>query len=225
MSIPTSVEAITVIVLFLIPGYVFLQFTKRAVAFVPQSVDARYFFAVITWGGLTHGLALYWTFPLINWYQDGTLRDHHSLYIVIWAGMTLVIGPLLAGVVGAWLIQLGPVNKALGLIAMDYVSRTPSAWNFATKLGPLWVRVHLKDGTVIGGVFEDGSFADDTDERDIYLERVYNLTQTGDFGKQVRNNAGVWIARDTISHVMFFKVEANGGSDGEETSTASTTEA
>ena len=54
MNIPTSIEAIAVIVILFIPGYVFLQFTKNAAAFVPQHVDARYFFAVITWGGLLH---------------------------------------------------------------------------------------------------------------------------------------------------------------------------
>lgn len=61
MNIPTSVEAVAVIVILFIPGYVFLQFTKSAVAFVPQAVDARYFFAVITWGGLIHLAASYWT--------------------------------------------------------------------------------------------------------------------------------------------------------------------
>lgn len=112
------------------------------------------------------------------------------------------------------------------------MSRTPSAWNFATKLGPRWVRVHLRDGTIIGGVFEDGSFADDSGEvaafedlKDIYLEQVYNLTEDGDFGEPVTNTAGIWIAHDMISHVMFFKREQNGGPGGETNDASSTAEA
>ncbi len=206
MSIPTSVEAIAVIVLFLIPGYVFLQFTKSAVAFIPQSVDARYFFAVITWGGLIHFAASRWTIPIIDWYQNDQL-DEHTAYVLRWAVLTLGVGPLVAGVVGAWFIKLSWINKALGLIAMDYVSRTPSAWNFATRTGAAWIRVHLKDGTIIGGVYEENSFADDTDEKDIFLEQVYNLNDAGDFTDPVKGNAGVWIPHDVISHVMFFRVE------------------
>ena len=221
MSIPTSIEAVTVVVLLFIPGYIFLQFTKSAVAFIPESVDARYFFAVITWGGLIHGVALPWTLPLIDWYQDGALREHHTMYAVLWAIPTLVLAPLFAGILGAWFIRLKRVDNVLKRIAMDYVSRTPSAWNYATKLGPRWVRVHLKDGTTIGGVYEDGSFADDADEKDIYLERVYNLTDTGDFGEQVRNTGGVWISHDTISHMMFFKGVTEGGPDGEAVETGS----
>lgn len=95
MSIPTSIEAVAVVVLLFIPGYLFLQFTKSAVAFVPQSVDARYFFAVITWGGLIHGAAFYWTLSLIDSYQEGTLLEEHAISASIWAVLTLVVAPSL----------------------------------------------------------------------------------------------------------------------------------
>lgn len=174
MNIPTSVEAIAIIVLIFIPGYIFLQFTKRAVAFIPQSIDARYFFAVIVWGGLIHAGASYWQLPILDWYQDGQLR-YHTAYVVIWALLALILAPLFIGIGGAWLIQLSRVDSALKLIGMDYVNHTPSAWNFATKTGSAWVRVRLKDGSIIGGVYEDNSFADDAGEKDLFLERVYNL--------------------------------------------------
>ena len=66
---------------------------------------------------------------------------------------------------------------------------------------------------MIGGVYEDHSFADDAGEKDLFLERVYNLTDTGDFKDPVAGTAGVWIPHDVISHVMFFKggkEESNG---------------
>lgn len=151
MSIPTTLEAIVIIVLLFIPGYIFLQFTKSAVAFIPQVVDARYFFAVITWGGVIHFGAMYFSLQLLDWYQEGHL-EHHVVFLVIWGVLVLVLGPLLLGIFGAWLIKQRWVDKLLGRIGMDYVSRTPSAWNFATKSGAAWVRVHLRDGTLIGGV-------------------------------------------------------------------------
>lgn len=118
--------------------------------------------------------------------------------------MVLVLAPLVAGLLGSWLIQLRQVDKALALISMDYVSRTPSAWNYSMKLGPRWVRVHLTDGTIIGGTYGPSAFADDTGEKDIYLDQVYNLDEEGNFLGAVLDSAGVWIKHDEISHVMFY---------------------
>ena len=87
---------------------------------------------------------------------------------------------------------------------MDYISRTPSAWNYATKLGARWVRVHLKDGIIIGGAYDRNAFADDSIEKDLFLSQVYNLDVNGDFVSPVADTAGIWIAHDEISHIMFY---------------------
>lgn len=228
MNIPTSVEAVAVIAILFIPGYIFLQFTKNAVAFIPQGVDARYFFALVTWGGLIHLLFFGWTQRLLDWYEGRNLGQH-EWEVALWAFSVLVIAPLLAGLVGSWLLQLPWIDRQLGRIGMDYVSRTPSAWNYATKLGPRWVRVHLKDGTKIGALYQAGSFADDSNEQDIFLERVYNLTDDGDLGEEVTDTAGVWIAHDQISHVLFYSMKgqeaANGNQDLQHTQANSTAEA
>lgn len=205
-SIPTSIEAITVIIVIFIPDYVFLQFTRGAVAFVPQSVDARYFFAVITWGGIIHIGAFRWTRNVLDWYIEDTLANHET-YALVGAAFVLLIAPLVVGIAASWLIQLSWVDRQLGRIGMDYVRRTPSAWSYAMKLGSRWVRVYLKDGTMIGGIYGGNSFADDEDQQDIYLEQVYNLTSDGDFKDPIENNAGIWISHDAISYVVFFRVD------------------
>ena len=192
-----------VVVILFTPGYIFLQFTKNAVAFIPQGVDARYFFAVISWGSLIHLAFFWWTRSVLDWYLAQSL-NRHELEVALWAFTVLVAAPLLTGLAGSWLIQLGPINGALARVGMDYVSRTPSAWNYATKLGPRWVRVHLTDGTIIGGTYGPAAFADDTGEKDIFLDQVYNIDDTGDFADVVTRTAGVWIKHDEISHVMFF---------------------
>lgn len=204
MSIPTSIEAIAVIIIIFIPGYVFLQLTRGAVAFVPQSVDARYFFAVITWGGIVYIGAFRWTQNVLEWYLNGTLAIHET-YVLLWAAFALLIIPFAAGIFASWLIKLPMIDRLLGLIGMDYVRRTPSAWNYAMKLGPRWMRVYLKDGTMVGGVYGGSSFADDENEQDIYLQEVYKLNSDGDFLETIENNAGVWIPHDVISYVVFFK--------------------
>lgn len=215
MSIPTSVEAVAVIVLLFIPGYIFLQVTREAVAFIPQSTDARYFFAIITWGGLIHLAFFWWTSHILDWYLGKSLGQH-EFTVAIWVFVVLILAPLGIGFIGSWLIKQRWVDNLLKRIGMDYISRTPSAWNYATKLGSRWVRVHLKDGTLIGGAYDTNAFADDTGEKDLYLSRVYNLDDNGDFANEVPSSAGVWIAHDEISHIMFYVPDTNQGATNDE---------
>jgi hypothetical protein len=215
VNIPTSLEAVAVIVLLFIPGYIFLQFTRGAVAFVPQNTDARYFFAVITWGGLIH-LAFFWrTRDILDWYLEKSL-DEHELATAVWAFVVLVLAPLGIGLFGSWVIKQEKVDRALSHIGMDYISRTPSAWNYVTKLGPRWVRIHLKDGTIIGGTYDQGAFADDVGEKDLYLSRVYNLDENGDFDQEVPFSAGVWITHGEISHIMFYHPSTREGASDDQ---------
>lgn len=120
MNIPTSVEAIAVIAILFIPGYIFLQFTKNAVAFIPQNVDARYFFAVITWGGLLHLGFFWWTRIVLEWYLSDDLDDH-QWEVARWAAIVLVIAPLVAGLLGSWIIKLRK-NTAGVWVKQDEIS-------------------------------------------------------------------------------------------------------
>lgn len=111
----------------------------------------------ITWGGLNHLAFFWWTQRLLDWYLEGNL-DRHEAQAALWAFVVLVAVPLLMGLLGSWLLTVEWVDAQLERIGMDYISRTPSAWNYATKLGQRWVRVHLNDGTVIGGTYGPGAF-------------------------------------------------------------------
>jgi hypothetical protein len=58
------------------------------------------------------------------------------------------------------------------------------------------------------------SFPDDTGSRDIFLESAYNLDANSDFEDPVPGNVGIWIAHDTISHIMFFRLPEEGPRNG-----------
>lgn len=211
MGLPTTIEAITVILIVFIPGYVFLQFSKRAVAHLPQAVDARYFFAVISWGGAIHAAASFWTIPLIRWYRQGEINDH-TVYLLIWGVVVLFVGPTFLGALGAWIVIQPRVDKILEFTKMDYISRTPSAWEYAIRTGPAYIRIQLKDGSMVGGMYGGDSFSDPTGAQDIFLERAYILDENGDFVEAVPNNVGVWIPHDEIQ-LMIFSREPEGEFD------------
>lgn len=205
MTLPTSIEAVAVIVLLFIPGYILQQSMRRSIPYSSHAVDARYFFGLIVCGGFIHLLFAWWTPSLIDWYRAGTLRSH-ALPVVAWVTFVIFLTPMLLGPVISWVMLISWVDRALSLWGFDRVQRMSTAWMYSTSLGPRWVRVHLKDGTVLGGVFQSGSFSDDTGAQDIFLEQVYNLNDGGDFGDPVPDNVGIWISHDSISHMLFFKV-------------------
>jgi hypothetical protein len=199
------VEAVIVLVIVFVPGYIFLQFTKQSVAFISKEIDARYFFSLIVWGGLIHAVGAYWTLQIIDWYNQGTLREHPA-FVIIWALILLVATPIAFGLLASWLITVGWVDSwFLRPIKQDYLSRIPSAWNYAILTGAAFVRVHLNDGTVIGGFYGTKSLADHDIEKDIFLEAVYNLDENGDFIDEVPATAGIWVPRSSIAYILFFR--------------------
>lgn len=209
MNIPTSLEAVIILIIVFIPGYIFLQFTKQSVAFISREIDARYFFSLIVWGGLIHALGAYWTLPVIDWYNQGTLRES-SKFVVIWALCLLVGTPIVLGVFGSWLLTVGWFDsRILKLIKQDYLSRIPSAWNYAILTGSALVRIQLNDGTAIGGLYGAKSLADHDIEKDIFLEAVYNLDENGDFIDEVPATAGIWVPRSSIAYILFFRGPEN----------------
>lgn len=205
MNIPTSLEAIIIIVLIFIPGYLFLQFTKQTVAFVSKEVDARYFFALVVWGGIIHATSAYWTLPIINWYQNEAMTEN-SWYILRWSLAVLIALPILLGRISSRLAASTVADELIMKpFGFGFSKRIPSAWNYAILTGPAFVRVHLTDGTVVGGAYGAKSFADHESEQDIFLQTVYNLDENGDFESEVPASGGVWIPRSSINYVLFFR--------------------
>jgi hypothetical protein len=53
--------------------------------------------------------------------------------------------------------------------------------------------------------FSTRSFASTNPKRaDLFLERVWQLDENGDFIRPLLDNWGLWVAHDTISHIEFF---------------------
>lgn len=98
---------------------------------------------------------------------------------------------------------------------MGYVDRLPSAWAYAFLGGGAWVKVHLKDESVIAGVFDRKSAAAVYGRRhDLFLEKAYDLDErTKEFTDPVVDTAGIWISQEVVSHVEFFKVVNVRGTD------------
>lgn len=210
MSLPTTLEAVVIIALVFVPGFIFVQLIRRAIAHFPDSVDARHFVAILAAGMFLHVLiypvSTRW---IVDWYLSGSLQEHWTV-AYLWLIVAVFLWPIVMGILTAKLIPQTWVDRQLDRVGLGYIDRIPTAWDYSVLPDEgSWVKIHLRDETMIAGIFGQRSFASlYSRQRDIYLEVVYNLDDNRDFASPVVDNDGVWIAHDVISHIEFFRPAA-----------------
>jgi len=207
MALPTTLNALIVVALVFVPGIIFGQLIRRSIAHFPETVDARHFLAMGASGLFLHTLIYpVWTRCVYSWYRNGAL-DEHWVGTYVWFLVVIFLWPVVAGIGISKLVEYPWVDSQLDKVGMSYVDRTPSAWDYAFLGGGAWVKVYMKDGSVVAGVFDQRSAASVYGRRhDLFLETVYDLNeQTKEFADPVVDTAGAWISQEAISHIEFYK--------------------
>jgi hypothetical protein len=91
--------------------------------------------------------------------------------------------------VGKW------VSSWAGNVRPDRLySGKPNAWDYAVPMmGRMFVRIETVDGKFVGGWFAEDSFISTYPEpHDIYVERQYRMSESGEFLSLVAGTAGFW---------------------------------
>ena len=90
------------------------------------------------------------------------------------------------------------------------VSHTPDplAWDYFFRQGhSCFVLVHLKDGKVIGGLYNGESFASSYPEsQDIYLGEVWKVDEQGRFQSRIDATMGALVNHGVIDYLEFYAV-------------------
>ncbi len=212
---PTTLEALIIIALVIAPGFVLATFASWVTAFGERTSDLRFLLPTITAGTIIHVLLSPWTVRLVDFYDDRSLRAH-NVEVILWGLVTLLLVPASLGIVTGWLSNTRPIDRLLDGIGLGYIDRMPSSWEYVMRLQRAgFVRVHLKEGGVIGGRYSGNSFAGSAagSSPDLYLEDVWRLNDRGDFERSLLDNWGVWIAADTMQYVEFFDDPSQGGTN------------
>jgi hypothetical protein len=123
-------------------------------------------------------------------------------------GVVLIfLAPLLLALVAALLGRSSKAKWLLGLVAT--IDPTPRAWDFAFKAErPFFVRIKLRDGERVGGVFGEDSFAAAYPEpQDVFLEEVWRLSRDGSFVEPLEGTAGLLVPGTSIDLVELLIAE------------------
>lgn len=197
---PTTQEALVIVILFVIPGFlgqwVFDRFIVR-----PGKTDLQTLLTAIAASCGT------WAF----WYPVTMLVRHLSRSVapqVVVLFLALFVTPVAGALVMSapdlrfrtWIYE-----RLDSWLHLRPLNPRPTAWDCAfARGGKHWVRVRLKDGSFVHGIYEKGSWAGTSlDRHDLFLAVKFDGAG-GKFGKRVPRTAGVYIAHDSIDLVEFW---------------------
>jgi hypothetical protein len=201
---PTSIQAVIVIVIFLMPGFV----ASRVISYTyPSSEpsDARLILTAITLSCFNYAI-LSWLLVLSwrkLWYQN-------TAFLVFLVLLTLLISPVL---IGLGLVKLAATNwlrrfrHTFGIPHPD-----PKAWDHFFRRGmPCWVVATLRSGRVIGGLYGSNSFASSyPSAEDLYLEQLCNMTPEGMMAGLTALTVGGIIRMENVELLELFEYEPEG---------------
>jgi hypothetical protein len=138
------------------------------------------------------------TFPIVDAFRAVEGYDKTFVWIVV-----VIVGPIVFGLVLGLNAQFEYGRRFLQRMGLNPVHVMPTAWDWKfAGITQEWILVVLQDGTEFAGYFGEKSFASsDTDERDLYIELVYDIGEN-DVWTQRRN--GVLIPGREIRTIEFW---------------------
>ena len=199
---PTTMSQVLILVAFLIPGFILVR-VKRLSYPSAEEPFQRTLLDSLTLSCIVHGLAS----PLWYWcYASGTATRRpvvtglmvFAILFAIPALLGLIYNLLAASGGARWLRELLKIPDPL-----------PTAWDFYFRKRPgCWVRVILKSGQVIAGLFGPSSFASSFPRnQDLFLEKLLSLDEDGMVLGWADYSAGALVKMEEVERLEFFEIE------------------
>jgi hypothetical protein len=200
VNITPDIKSIALFFILFVPGFISMKVYDMLVPREERDY-AKTIYAIIAYS--VFNLAL--IYPLL-----GIIQKH------IWAWYLCIFAlPVLTAYLFFKVITSGWLNRLTKEVQEPIL--TPWDWVFRKKK-PYWVIVRLKDGSRIGGVYSEGSYASKYPAKEqIYLEKVYTLDDNDDFVEMIPGSAGMIIFGEEILAVeLYSSVESEDGSNEQE---------
>lgn len=189
---------VLVFIVFFLPGFISLKIYDLL-----EPNERRDFskslFEVVAYSSLNFFVLFYPIFKLYEYLKATKGIGDLELYTLILV-IVFVISPIL------WPIIIFKVSRCK-LLVKHIIHPTKKPWDFVFgKRNDYWVIVNLKDGKRIGGIYSTNSFTSSFPyEEEIYLEKVWALSEDGAFEKEIENSHGVLVLSGCIHSIEFLK--------------------
>ena len=223
-------EIFTVIGL-VVPGFIIAKVRQQFITGQREAVSKE-LLEYLTFGAIN--------FAFFSWLIY--LLGHGSLGIG-WRAtgwlVVILIGPVVLGMASGIAAQKGLKHRLLGawpfrLVDVKSVHAVPTAWDWKfSKMPGQFVLIYLKDGRYFAGYCGADSFiSSNPNERDLYVEDVYDLDEND---KWIKTRKSLLVLANEISTIEFWKDEVHerrkeglcteyDNSDGRETARGTSTD-
>jgi hypothetical protein len=195
---PTSIQAVIVITLFLMPGFI-ARWVVSSVYPTSEPSEGRLVLTAISLSCANYAV---WSWLLVlswqkHWYENDAV-------LAFLAVLILFLSPVVGTLAFVKLAQTASFRSARETFGIRHPS--PKAWDYFFGRGtPCWVIATLKSGRVIGGYYGTGSFASSfPNAEDLYLELLCDMTPEGRLNGITSLTLGGIIRMEDVQLLEFF---------------------
>jgi hypothetical protein len=198
-----SVEALFVILAFIVPGFV-MSFVRSQFATGRPQKGTEQVLGYLTLSAINYAVFSWLVFILVG---TRFAETHPGWAALSWL-LVLLIGPALLGAGLGIAIQKDMFRPLFARMRLQPVHIVPTAWDY--QFGRLreahWVLVKLRSGGTVAGFFGTRSFASsDPEERDMFIEQVYHIDESSVW-HPMQDGHGTLIAKDEVLSVDFWPI-------------------
>lgn len=186
-----EVNKLILFIAFVIPGFISIKYYELIYPGTERGSSDRLIDA-ISYSSINYALLI---FPIISVESVNIKQSHPFLYYIFYI-IVFLIAPIL------WVLLWRYIRTS------DYFQKNAphpifKAWDYVfSQRKPYWVKVTLKNGTVVAGLYGQRSFASSAPAQEqIYLEQAWIINANGGFERPKNNTAGVIILSSEISHI------------------------
>lgn len=183
-------DKLTLFITFVIPGFISIKCYEL---FFPNNKDASdRLIDAISYSSINYALLM---IPIII-IEKSNIKNSCPLTYYIFYIFVFFIAPVI------WVIVWKKLRTSK-LFQKNVPHPTLKPWDYVfAQQQPYWIKLILKDGTIIAGLYADRSFASSSPAQEqIYLEQTWILNDKGGFERAKNDTAGVIVLSNEISHI------------------------
>ncbi len=198
---PETIEAVVVLITFVIPGFVARRVLAlafpRAEPSQGQLVLEGITLSCLNYGVLSGLLILGWK---QRWYE-------HAFVFAGLVFVALFVSPVMIGLALIFMTDTRWVHNLRGRFGLTHP--VPKAWDyFFRRRTPCWIIGTLKDGRMVAGLYGLNSFASSFPaDEDIYIERLCKLSEEGQIVGLAEHSLGAIIRMENVQLLEFYELK------------------
>lgn len=212
---PQTGTALLIIAVFVLPGFVTLLIRERTYTVPSEQKPFERLLRALYYAALVYALAI-GVGALVGLGKDdlvGLYQGEKRLgELVAAAVLVVLVLPLVIAEAGRHWRRSSLRKTVVGWLKISLAHDVDSGWNQAFSEAPdaMFVRVTTHDSRVIGGMYAKGSLAGYSEQaQDLYLVQRWELNGDDWFERPAVGTLGVWVPRDNIASLEFYRLGPN----------------